>query len=328
MTGWLLIIFLLVLGGVLSTLGDFLGSKIGKARLSIFKLRPRRTAVLITILTGSFISSISLMLMLLVDRQLRDGLFRLNDIQAELKQSRLALLPLKKQRELLEQRIKKGENDLVKLEKDLIALRQGEVVITSGQSLGAFIIQLDDTTNIKKEIENIFRTANLNAFSRVMPGAPADRRLILIRKDHVEKMQSIISDRRKWVINIRSAGNVLLGEKYVYAFPEVLLNKNIVAKDEVIASNTLNSKEFTNDYLNNQIKLLLASTLAEVKRRGSLVSEIKVDTNSINSLSKKLRRTKFSQINLQAISGRKSDTAEKISVFLRLTKLNSENRSL
>ncbi|KGG13118.1 Myosin heavy chain [Prochlorococcus sp. MIT 0601] len=266
--------------------------------------------------------------MLLVDRQLRDGLFRLNDIQAELKQSRLALLPLKKQRELLEQRIKKGENDLVKLEKDLIALRQGEVVITSGQSLGAFIIQLDDTTNIKKEIENIFRTANLNAFSRVMPGAPADRRLILIRKDHVEKMQSIISDRRKWVINIRSAGNVLLGEKYVYAFPEVLLNKNIVAKDEVIASNTLNSKEFTNDYLNNQIKLLLASTLAEVKRRGSLVSEIKVDTNSINSLSKKLRRTKFSQINLQAISGRKSDTAEKISVFLRLTKLNSENRSL
>ena len=107
MTGWLLVVFLLLLGGVLSTLGDLLGSRIGKARLSIFKLRPRRTAVLITILTGSFISSISLSLMILVDRQLRDGLFRLNDIQAELKESRLALLPLNKQRKVLEKRIKR-----------------------------------------------------------------------------------------------------------------------------------------------------------------------------------------------------------------------------
>ena len=116
----------------MSTLGDFLGTKIGKARLSIFKLRPRRTAVLITILTGSFISSISLVLMILVDRQLRDGLFRLNDIQAELKESRMALLPLKQQRKILEERIQKVEKDLVQLEKDLLALRQGEVVITSG----------------------------------------------------------------------------------------------------------------------------------------------------------------------------------------------------
>ena len=53
MAGWLLIIVLLLLGGTLSTLGDLLGSRIGKARLSVFKLRHRRTAVLITILTGS-----------------------------------------------------------------------------------------------------------------------------------------------------------------------------------------------------------------------------------------------------------------------------------
>ena len=53
MSGWLLILALLILGGVLSTLGDRLGSRVGKARLSLFNLRPRRTAVLITVLTGS-----------------------------------------------------------------------------------------------------------------------------------------------------------------------------------------------------------------------------------------------------------------------------------
>ena len=40
MTGWLLILAVLLLGGVLATIGDRLGSRIGKARLSLFRLRP------------------------------------------------------------------------------------------------------------------------------------------------------------------------------------------------------------------------------------------------------------------------------------------------
>ena len=94
MTGWLLIFCVLLLGGILSTLGDRLGSRLGKARLSLFKLRPRRTAVLITVFTGSCISAITLGFMLLVSRQLRVGLFELEDLQKRLQESRLALAPL------------------------------------------------------------------------------------------------------------------------------------------------------------------------------------------------------------------------------------------
>ncbi len=98
MSGWLLILSLLVLGGVLSTLGDRLGSRVGKARLSLFNLRPRDTAVVITVLTGSLISAVSLGLMLLVSQQLRVGLFELDQIQARLQASRSALA--RSQREL------------------------------------------------------------------------------------------------------------------------------------------------------------------------------------------------------------------------------------
>ena len=91
MSGWVLIIALLVLGGVLSTLGDRLGSRVGKARLSLFNMRPRRTAVLITVLTGSLISALSLGLMLLVSRQLRVGLFELDGLQQKLQDSRRQL---------------------------------------------------------------------------------------------------------------------------------------------------------------------------------------------------------------------------------------------
>lgn len=91
MSGWLLILTLLVLGGVLATLGDRLGSRVGKARLSLLGLRPRHTAVLITVLTGSLISALSLGLMLLVSERLRVGLFELDQIQERLNQSRGAL---------------------------------------------------------------------------------------------------------------------------------------------------------------------------------------------------------------------------------------------
>ena len=129
MTGWLLIFSLLVLGGILSTLGDRLGTKVGKARLSIFKLRPKSTAVLITVFTGSIISAISFAIMVAFNSQLRVGLFELEDIQAEIEQR---------------------EDELKKLEKNLYALRSGNVVITSGQSLVTKIIQIDENQDVKK----------------------------------------------------------------------------------------------------------------------------------------------------------------------------------
>ena len=98
MSGWALILVLLVLGGVLSTLGDRLGSRVGKARLSLFKMRPRRTAVLITVLTGSLISALSLGVLLLVSRQLRVGLFELDALQARLQDSRRQLDAAKRER--------------------------------------------------------------------------------------------------------------------------------------------------------------------------------------------------------------------------------------
>jgi uncharacterized protein (DUF3084 family) len=91
-SGWLLILALLVLGGVLSTLGDRLGTKVGKARLSLFNLRPRKTAVVITALTGALISAVSLALLLLVSERLRVGLFELDQLQERLRDSRTALV--------------------------------------------------------------------------------------------------------------------------------------------------------------------------------------------------------------------------------------------
>ncbi|MEL6334646.1 MAG: DUF3084 domain-containing protein, partial [Cyanobacteria bacterium J06626_26] len=89
--GLLLITTVLVLGGIIATLGDRIGMRVGKARLSLFNLRPRQTATVVSILTGSVISASTLGLLLVASEQLRKGLFEFEETQANLAEARTAL---------------------------------------------------------------------------------------------------------------------------------------------------------------------------------------------------------------------------------------------
>ena len=300
MTVWLKILLLLILGGILSTLGDRLGTRVGKARLSIFKLRPKSTAILITVFTGSIISAISFAIMVAFNSQLRVGLFELEGIQAK---------------------IAEREQELKKLEKNLYALRSGDVVISSGQPLITKTIKIDKKDDIKKEIEVILQRANLNAFNLAKTNKSRYRRILLVRKDHIENLERIIADSRTWVVSIKSAGNILRGENYVYAFPEVTLNKNITRKGEVIASENISLSNSDSESIRKNIKLLLSSTLAEVKRRGSLSSELKVNATQINNLGKNLISRKKGEIQIISKAINNSQSADKVTISIELKTL-------
>lgn len=63
------------LGGILAALGDRLGSKVGKARLTLFNLRPKQTAVVVTVMTGTVIAASTLGLLFGLSKSLRQGFF-------------------------------------------------------------------------------------------------------------------------------------------------------------------------------------------------------------------------------------------------------------
>ena len=300
MSGWLLILLLLVLGGILSTLGDRLGTRVGKARLSIFKLRPKSTAVLITVFTGSIISAISFATMIVFDRDLRVGLFQLEDIR---------------------EKIIDSEKELKKLEKNLYAFRSGNVVISSGKTLVTKTVKLNKNNDIRKIIESILQQANFYAFNLVKTNQSKYRRILLVRKDDIEKLERKIADNRSWVVRIKSAGNILRGETYVYAFPEVTLNKTITKKGEVIAIENVSLSKSDSESISNKINLLMASTLAEVRRRGSLSSELKINANQINNLGKYLVSIKKGEFQIIARALEDTQSAEKVSVSLELKSL-------
>ena len=300
MAVWLKILLLLILGGILSTLGDRLGSRVGKARLSIFKLRPKSTAVLITVFTGSIISAISFATMVAFDRDLRVGLFQLEDIR---------------------EKIIESEKELKKLEKNLYAFRSGNVVISSGQTLATKTIKLNKTNDIKKNIESLLQQANFYAFNLVKTNQSKYRRILLVRKDDIEKLENTLGDNRSWVVSIKSAGNILRGENYVYAFPEVTLNKIITKKGEIIAFEKISLLDSDSETISKKINLLMASSLAEVRRRGSLSSELKINANQINNLGKYLVSKKNGDFQIIARALDNSYSADKVSVSLEIVSL-------
>ncbi len=300
MTAWLKILLVLILGGILSTLGDRLGSRVGKARLSIFKLRPKSTAVLITVFTGSIISAISFATMVVFDRDLRVGLFQLDDIR---------------------EKIIESEKELKKLEKNLYAFRSGNVVISSGQTLATKTIKLNKNNDIKENIESLLQQANFYAFNLIKTNQTKYRRILLVRKDDIQKLENTLRDNRSWVVSIKSAGNILRGENYVYAFPEVTLNKIITEKGEIIAIEKISLLESDSESISRKINLLMASTLAEVRRRGSLSSELKINANQINNLGKYLASKKKGDFQIIARALDNSQSADKVSVTLEIVSL-------
>ncbi|MHA3961285.1 DUF3084 domain-containing protein [Synechococcus sp. LTW-G] len=388
MSGWILILALLILGGVLSTLGDRLGSKVGKARLSLFRLRPKKTAVVITVLTGSLISAISLGLMLLVSDRLRTGLFELDQIEQRLRDSRDALsssrkdlaqsrsalqsaenerseaqrqlkvvaeqasrlqkelAPLMEQRKQLEaerdrlsrdiaakdsdlqrnrtelaklnSKIKSSSQELERLERNLIALRQGDVVISSGQILEVAKVRIEKPSQARDVIHALLQRTNLNVYQRVLPGETPNRQILLVPRSDISKLETTLSKRGEWVVSLISAANVLKGERQVVAFPDVRPNKRVVRSGEQLATTVLETDERSPDQVRSRLNLLLAAAFTRAQRQGALANGLQFDPARLNQLAEALvNRPLGETAKLEAVSRGNSDLADPIAVDIR-----------
>lgn len=84
MIGYMVIAMVIVFGGLLALLGDRVGMKVGKKRLSLFGMRPKYTSMVITVLTGFFIAGLTIILLSLISDYVHTAIFRLKAIQDEL----------------------------------------------------------------------------------------------------------------------------------------------------------------------------------------------------------------------------------------------------
>ena len=118
-TGYILIAAILILGGVIATVGDRIGTRVGKARLSLFNLRPKKTAVIVTIFTGGLISASTLAILFAADGGLRKGVFELEDIQRDLGNKREQLKIAEAQKSQVESELNKAKQEQSQAQEEL-----------------------------------------------------------------------------------------------------------------------------------------------------------------------------------------------------------------
>ncbi len=77
-----IILFVIIFGGSIALLGDRVGMRVGKKRLSLFGLRPKYTSMIITVLTGFVIAGLTLLFLTMMSEYVRTAIFELNTIKA------------------------------------------------------------------------------------------------------------------------------------------------------------------------------------------------------------------------------------------------------
>ncbi len=319
---WILIGFLILLGGLIAPFGDILGTKIGKARFSILKLRPKKTATIITIITGGFISSISIGLLILVSEEFRQRLFvDIPFLQKTLDESKKALIPLQEERKELEAKIIQKEKELNQLKNNIKEFRRGNIVIKRGQIL--FIAEINNSSNVKRDFIKIYNEADKFVKKIVIPNKKEAKNILLWRPSDITKIESIAAKGGNWILLIKSATNVLKGDNYVFVSPDLLENKLIVKKGDVITSSILGESDLNLKSINLKIKSLLKETRDEIKSKGSQVNEINTNGNFVKKIREFIQENKNIKFKLEVVSLRDSKTVEPIVVEINIYKIAS-----
>jgi predicted nucleic acid-binding Zn-ribbon protein len=77
------IVVLLAASGFVAWVGDVVGRVMGKKRIAMFGLRPRKTSVLIAVITGMLITGFTILTLALTSQSVRDMLVHMDEIRAQ-----------------------------------------------------------------------------------------------------------------------------------------------------------------------------------------------------------------------------------------------------
>ena len=86
LVGLRILLVIAIMGGLIAFLGDKIGTKVGKRRMSLFGLRPKHTSIIVTIVTGILISAFTLGILSIASNNVRTALFGMEQLKAEMAQ--------------------------------------------------------------------------------------------------------------------------------------------------------------------------------------------------------------------------------------------------
>jgi uncharacterized protein (DUF3084 family) len=266
-SAYILITAIIILGGLLAWLGDWLGSYIGKKlRWRIFNLRPRQSAIVITLLTGVVISASTLGLLFSLSKSLRQGVFELDKLLNErrdaIKTLEQDLTTATKARDKVEQELADAKTEQVAVQNRLLRINKdfkksrSQLEKVSGQlknlrrDIGSLLAERQQLVTQKNQLSGQIsqlqteiqaRDKELQQRSQEL----AEQDIILAEKQ--ARLQQLEAEQRKLQSQINQRDEQIAS-----------LDQRIAAKDESLITRENQLKELTAqlDYLKREVEVL------------------------------------------------------------------------
>jgi hypothetical protein len=120
----LCVIALICVSGFIAYSGDLIGRRMGKKRLTLFHLRPRHTAIMVTTVTGMLISTLALVTLVSVNSQFRKVLLRGEQILLQNKQLTTANMDLANRSKALTVQVARQKRELKSALQDAVLAKK------------------------------------------------------------------------------------------------------------------------------------------------------------------------------------------------------------
>jgi uncharacterized protein (DUF3084 family) len=252
---YILIIGTLVLGGLIALLGDRVGTKVGKARLRLFNLRPRQTATMITIIAGTLISASTLGILLLLSESLRDGLFELEDIKEELRDVKSDLTQANVAKEQVATQLNTVKQQQAEAEQQLKITKKD--FQTSTEQLKAISQQ---ASNLRQELNSLLRerAKQLQQLTGLKQESQQLQTQLNQREQKITEQDRTISEKENSVQKLREQQQVLQAEISNRDQRIAELDTAIASSDRKLQARTnrLNTLESQLEFLQREVAVL------------------------------------------------------------------------
>ncbi len=120
LVGLKILIIIAIMGGLIAYMGDKLGTKVGKRRMSLFGLRPKHTSIIVTIVTGLLVAAATVGVLTITSQSVRTALFGMDQLRADMNQLTAEVTAknaeLKRGQELLEANKKELADRMAEIE--------------------------------------------------------------------------------------------------------------------------------------------------------------------------------------------------------------------
>ncbi|OGC24367.1 hypothetical protein A2291_02450 [candidate division WOR-1 bacterium RIFOXYB2_FULL_42_35] len=303
------ILLLLIVAGVIAYVGDNLGRSIGRKRISLFKMRPRHTAIAFTVVTGALIAFLTLTLLLIISTDARTALFGLEKLKTELKQTHLELNQKISEKDQIDLALRKAgleirslEQTKKKLNEQVNIAQHADLLFKAGDTIVTSLINAGpEQAKLELGLKQILSAAD--AYIRGL-GIESSQQLLFISPQNFGlTVKTLQLSQEQQIIKVIANKNTIWGDP-VEVYFETLTNKLIYKAKQPVAQIEI-KPGLSQPEIEQKIKAFLAH-LNNLGKAAGIAPDTKGSVGSISysnifSLAEKIAGTKTSVI-VQAVA--------------------------